>query len=143
MVVNMMSQAGQIFIGRKPEMAVLTAALDAALSGQGRLVMLAGDPGIGKTRTAQELASLAESKGARVLWGWCYERDSADARRGTPLTLMCFCAGVGCVPGPGLSSTGAPVAWWEVAGELMRSICTRVCSDSRWTTAETCVWVSV
>ena len=73
----MTSQAGQTFIGRQPEMALLTAALDGALSGQGRVVMLAGDPGIGKTRTAQELASIAETQGARVLWGWCYEREGA------------------------------------------------------------------
>jgi len=35
--------------------------------------MLAGEPGIGKTRTAQELAALAETQGAQVLWGRCYE----------------------------------------------------------------------
>ncbi len=35
--------------------------------GQGRLVMLVGEPGIGKTRTAQELASIAERQGAQVL----------------------------------------------------------------------------
>ena len=58
-------------------MAALTAALDAALSGRGQIVMLAGEPGIGKTRLAQELASQAESLGAQVLWGWCYEREGA------------------------------------------------------------------
>ncbi len=56
-------------------MAELTAALDDALSGQGRLIMLAGEPGIGKTRTAQELAALAEQRGAQVLWGRCYEEE--------------------------------------------------------------------
>ena len=65
------------FIGREPEMAVLTAALDDALSGRGQMVMLAGEPGIGKTRLAQELASHAESLGAQVLWGWCYEQQGA------------------------------------------------------------------
>lgn len=64
---------GRIFVGRELEMAELTSALDDALAGEGRLVMLAGEPGIGKTRTAQELASYAEEKGAVVLWGWCYE----------------------------------------------------------------------
>ena len=58
-----------IFVGRQREMAELTAALEDALSGRGRLVMLAGEPGIGKTRTAQELAVLAEQRGAQVLWG--------------------------------------------------------------------------
>ena len=69
--------ANSTFVGRHQEMAVLEAALNDAISGQGRLVMLAGEPGIGKTRTAQELASLAESLGAQVLWGWCYEREGA------------------------------------------------------------------
>ena len=58
-------------------MADLQAAMGRVVAGQGQLVMLAGEPGIGKTRTAQELASYAESLGSRVLWGWCYERDGA------------------------------------------------------------------
>ena len=62
------------FIGRRPELAVLTSALDDALSGQGQMVMLAGEPGIGKTRLAHELTELADSRGANVLWGWCHER---------------------------------------------------------------------
>ncbi len=56
-------------------MAELTAALDDSMSGQGRIVMLAGEPGIGKTRTAQEVAAQAERQGARVLWGRCYEEE--------------------------------------------------------------------
>ena len=58
-------------------MAVLDAALNDALSGRGRLVMLAGEPGIGKTRLALELASRARTLGAQVLWGWCYEQEGA------------------------------------------------------------------
>ncbi len=73
----MISQPGQIFVGRQREMETLAAALDAALSGRGQIVMLAGEPGIGKTRIAQELAGLAEQRGARVFWGWCYEQEGA------------------------------------------------------------------
>lgn len=47
----------------------LRAAMDDAMAGHGRMVMLAGEPGIGKTRAAQELASYAESLGAQVWWG--------------------------------------------------------------------------
>ncbi len=65
------------FVGREREMGELNKALDEALSGQGRLVMLVGEPGIGKTRTAQELASRAEAQGAQVLWGRCYEGEGA------------------------------------------------------------------
>ena len=55
------------FVGRVTEMAELTVSLEDALSGRGRLVMLVGEPGIGKTRTAQELAAIAEQRGAQVL----------------------------------------------------------------------------
>ena len=64
-------------VGRQREMAELRAAMDDARSGHGRLVMLVGEPGIGKTRTAQDLAALAEARGAQVLWGRCYEEQGA------------------------------------------------------------------
>ncbi len=47
-----------MFVGRQREMEELKKALEDAMSGRGRLVMLASEPGIGKTRTAQELAKL-------------------------------------------------------------------------------------
>ena len=65
------------FVGRRHEMTQLETTLAEVLSGQGRMVLLAGEPGIGKTRTAQELASLAESLGAKVFWGWSYEEEGA------------------------------------------------------------------
>jgi len=65
------------FVGRDREMGELNKALEETLAGQGRLVMLVGEPGIGKTRTAQELASRAERRGAQVLWGRCYEEEGA------------------------------------------------------------------
>ena len=60
---------------RRPrkELETLRAALEEALSGHGRLVMLVGEPGIGKTRTATELTTYARLRGAQVLWGRCYE----------------------------------------------------------------------
>ncbi|MFQ6028140.1 MAG: AAA family ATPase, partial [Dehalococcoidia bacterium] len=54
-------------------MAGLTEALQDTRSGRGRLVMLVGEPGIGKTRITQELASHAQSLGALTLWGRCFE----------------------------------------------------------------------
>ena len=62
-------RTGRIFVGRDREMTGLRAAMDDAMAGHGRMVMLAGEPGIGKTRAAQELASYAESLGAQVWWG--------------------------------------------------------------------------
>ena len=67
------SLAGGVFVGRQREMGELKACLEEALSGRGRLVTLVGEPGIGKTRTAQELATYSGLRGAQVLWGRCYE----------------------------------------------------------------------
>jgi tetratricopeptide (TPR) repeat protein len=66
-------------VGRAREMAELTAALDGALAGRGRLVLLSGDPGIGKSRLADELASAARARGAVILWGRCWEAGGAQA----------------------------------------------------------------
>ena len=65
-----MERLGSAFVGREREMTELKASLEDAFSGRGRLVMLVGEPGIGKTRTAQE-------RDAQVLWGWCYEEQGA------------------------------------------------------------------
>ncbi len=70
-------QTGRTYVGRPREMAELKAAMDDAMAGRGRLVMLAGEPGIGKTRTAQELSVYAESLGAQVWWGACHEQQGA------------------------------------------------------------------
>ena len=75
--MNLETGTDDVFVGRQLEMDTLITALDDAVAGRGRLVMLAGEPGIGKTRMTQELASYAENQGALVLWGWCYEGDGA------------------------------------------------------------------
>ena len=75
----MVSQTNQIFIGRQKELAVLTAAFEGALAGRGQLVMLAGEPGIGKTRIAQEMVRQAQEHGAQVMWGWCYQGEGAPS----------------------------------------------------------------
>jgi DNA-binding CsgD family transcriptional regulator len=49
----------------------LELALAAAAAGHGRLVFVAGDSGVGKTRLLGEFAALASSRGARVLCGDC------------------------------------------------------------------------
>ena len=67
------SLAGGVFVGRQQEMGELKACLEDSLSGRGRLVTLVGEPGIGKSRTAQELATYAGLRGCQVLWGRSYE----------------------------------------------------------------------
>ncbi len=60
---------GADFVGREREIAELEAALERALDGHGSICMLGGEPGIGKSRLADELAERARSSNARVLWG--------------------------------------------------------------------------
>jgi DNA-binding SARP family transcriptional activator/tetratricopeptide (TPR) repeat protein len=72
------SQRGA-FVGREPELAELTQALDASLAGHGSLVLLTGEPGIGKSRLADELATRAKTRGAQVLVGRCWEAGGAPA----------------------------------------------------------------
>ncbi len=67
------------FVGRGHELAALDERLAVAAQGQGGVVLLAGEPGIGKTRLAEELAALAHARGARALWGRCYEGEGAPA----------------------------------------------------------------
>jgi DNA-binding CsgD family transcriptional regulator/tetratricopeptide (TPR) repeat protein len=67
------------YIGRHQQMRALAALLEDALSGSGKVIMLEGDPGIGKTRTAQELSSIAQTLGALTLWGKCYEGQGAPS----------------------------------------------------------------
>ncbi|HYX58289.1 MAG TPA: AAA family ATPase [Streptosporangiaceae bacterium] len=67
------------FVGRAGELAALAADLDAAVGGHGGVVLVAGEPGIGKTRLAEELANRAAGRGAAVLWGRCWEGAGAPA----------------------------------------------------------------
>src|SRR4030095_2552491 len=64
--------AGGIFIGREQETKELRVALNDALAGKGRLFMLLGEPGSGKTRMAEQLATYASLCNAQVLMGGCY-----------------------------------------------------------------------
>jgi tetratricopeptide (TPR) repeat protein len=78
--VNPLDQlAGGVFVGRERELEMLRTALEGALSGQGKVSLLAGEPGIGKTRLAEELATYAALRGCRVLWGRCHEWEGAPA----------------------------------------------------------------
>jgi DNA-binding SARP family transcriptional activator len=70
---------GGAFVGREHELAQLAGDLDDALAGRGRLALLVGEPGIGKSRLAEELIGQARARGARVLVGRCWEAGGAPA----------------------------------------------------------------
>jgi predicted ATPase len=65
---------GEVFVGRRAELARLQAAWAGALAGRRRLVLVTGEAGVGKSRLAAELAEHAERDGATVLSGSCDKR---------------------------------------------------------------------
>jgi DNA-binding SARP family transcriptional activator len=67
------------FVGRERELAALVGGLDDAAAGGGSLFLLAGEPGIGKSRLAEEAIACARTRGARVLVGRCWEAGGAPA----------------------------------------------------------------
>lgn len=73
------SAASGAFVGRAQALAELDAALDAAAAQLGSLVLVTGDPGIGKTRLVNELAVHARSRGILDLRGTCWEGGGAPA----------------------------------------------------------------
>jgi DNA-binding SARP family transcriptional activator len=70
---------GGAFVGRKRELAELVGGIDDAFAGRGRLFLLVGEPGIGKSRLAEALIAHATARGARVLVGRCWEAGGAPA----------------------------------------------------------------
>jgi DNA-binding CsgD family transcriptional regulator len=63
------------FVGRQRELAALQAQLDRTILGQGSVVFLDGEAGIGKTRIVREFERHARDRGAVVLQGTCFEGD--------------------------------------------------------------------
>jgi DNA-binding SARP family transcriptional activator len=67
------------FVGRDGELNQLLAGLDAAVAGRGGLFLISGEPGIGKSRLADELMRAARARGAQILTGRCWEAGGAPA----------------------------------------------------------------
>jgi predicted ATPase len=93
------------FVGRERELAALDGWLRAAGRGQGGLVLIDGEPGLGKTTLAAELARSARAAGMRTGWGTCPGQEEAAPFQ--PWTQVL--AGLGhpvvevAPPGPGSS----------------------------------------
>ncbi len=66
----------RVFVGREPELGQLQRAFDAALSGQGGLAMVVGEPGIGKTALCEQISTYVAVRGGKTLVGHCYEEGS-------------------------------------------------------------------
>ena len=73
------------WVGREREMNEANLLWQRALSGQGQVILISGEPGVGKTRFVRELASTANLAGAGVLTGECYSEGGAPY---APLSQM-------------------------------------------------------
>ena len=75
----MSHENGPGLVGRERELAQLDAALSDALAGRGGLVVLTGEPGIGKTALARTFVERATARGASSAWGTCWDGGGAPA----------------------------------------------------------------
>ncbi|MFI1990857.1 ATP-binding protein [Actinoplanes sp. NPDC020271] len=66
-------------VGRAEELAVVRRGIDWAFAGGTGLVVVEGEPGVGKTRLLEEAAAEAEGRGAFVVWGHCLEGDGTPS----------------------------------------------------------------
>jgi DNA-binding SARP family transcriptional activator len=68
-------------IGRLDELAILREAVLNAVTGQEALILVEGEPGVGKTALLEEATSRAEARGGglRTLWGRCVDGEGAPA----------------------------------------------------------------
>lgn len=58
-------------VGREQELGALAGLVADASAGRGRVALLLGDPGIGKTSLAEATTVLARNAGFAVVWGRC------------------------------------------------------------------------
>lgn len=73
------SNVREALLGREAVMDLLDESLQQALAGSCRCVLLVGGPGLGKTRTLEELLADAERLGAEAWFGRCTEVEGAPA----------------------------------------------------------------
>lgn len=67
------------FVGRAAEASALRARIDELVSGGGGVALVAGEPGIGKTRLIEEVTRSIDGAGPQSHWGRCYDGDGAPA----------------------------------------------------------------
>ena len=68
---------GELFVGRRLELAVLHRAMDAAVSGTGSVITITGEPGIGKSALARQAMSIAATRCFSVCAGKVREQGDA------------------------------------------------------------------
>src|SRR6185295_12794027 len=105
------------FVGREAERAEIRAALARAAAGQGGLVLLVGEPGIGKTRLADEASDDARALGFEVAWGRCWEGEAPPAY--LPWTQV-------------MRAIAAPAAGEAAGFELLEAVTADLAAAAAW-----------
>jgi DNA-binding SARP family transcriptional activator len=113
-VTQLPQAAADELVGRDDHLAALDAILAGARGGRGRVALVAGEPGIGKTRLAEEAARRAAGAGMQVAWGRCHERDGAPAL--WPWAQVVRQLAAELAPGQLAAMLGPSAAW---LGQLM------------------------
>src|SRR5580693_5705945 len=101
--------AADELVGREDQLAALEGVLAGARGGRGRVVLVAGEPGIGKTRLAEEAARRAAAAGMQVAWGRCHEGDGAPTLWPWAQVVRQLAAELG--PGELAAMLGPSVGW--------------------------------
>jgi hypothetical protein len=95
-----------VLVGRDHVLRGVDTALERAFAGEGRLVLLSGEAGIGKTSVARAVAARAEASGAVVRWGACWEGQDS-----VPFSLW-----IDCLRRPGGDVCAAAASHLEEGG---------------------------
>jgi hypothetical protein len=74
-----MEHAAQNLVGRREELDLLLSSVETAASGLGTTWVIAGEPGIGKSRLVEAFAAECASEGVRAVWGRAWETGGAPA----------------------------------------------------------------
>jgi predicted ATPase len=70
---------GKSLVGRSTEIAAVTDTLTTLSDGRGQVLLLAGEPGIGKSTLARLAADQARRLNIDVFWGFAWEGGGAPA----------------------------------------------------------------
>jgi predicted ATPase len=100
-------------LGRDDELAVLEAGLEDALAGRGRLFVVVGPPGAGKSHLGDEVASRAKARGANIRWGRAWDGGGAPP-------YWPWRDAIGRLPESGGDDTVNRFRFFEAVTELLR-----------------------
>ncbi len=133
--MDLLSAEGTLFVGRRPELAVLTGALRQAERGRGACAILIGEAGIGKSRLTGELMRSPEAASfTTTIWPQFPIRrlgDPDDLEAAAQCLALSVCGAPDGLAQDGLAQDGSAVArlttaaarnGGELAGEAMREL---------------------